>query len=185
MTCRQENFDYVAGKVDIDSYEDYLITEMFSGNFDIGNVRYFSAPGYNDGKWTWILYDVDWSMYFLSRDSISELMTGSIVYSPRLIKALLKNPEYRDHFFCRFAYLLNEVWNEENVNRYVDEFYAKLQPEMQRECDRWGWSYSGWEEEVDWIRTFSRDRYGKLYGYIRSYWGLSDAQMEEYGFVKQ
>ena len=178
----QENFDYLASRINIESYEDYLITEMWSGNFDIGNVRYFSTPGYMDGKWTWILYDIDWSMYFLHRNSIVELMTGNVVYSPTLIKCLLKNPDYKEHFFKKFAWMLDEVWNEENINKYLNEFYAKLQPEMQRECDRWNWSYSWWESEVDWIRTFANERHSQLYGFIKSYWGFSDAQMQEYGF---
>lgn len=178
----QENFDYVAERINIDSYVNYLIAEIYSGNFDIGNVRYFSSPDYDNGRWTWIFYDVDWSMYFLHRDSASELFGSSIVYSSRLIWALFKNKEFKDHFFTEFARQLNEVWNEEVICSYVDEFYAALQPEMARECSRWEWSYSTWEEEVEWIRTFSRERPAEVYKFLKNYFNFSDAQMEAYGF---
>jgi len=181
---QQEHFDYVASQINIESYVNYLIAQMYSGNFDIGNVRYFSSPQFDDGKWHWILYDVDWAYSFEDTDSVRVMMSNNIVYSADLIQALLENEEFKDWFLREFARQLNEVWSEENVNAYLDEFVTVMQPEMQRECSRWGWRYSTWEHQVDEIRSFAHNRPKNMYNHIRSYFGLTHAQMEEYGFVR-
>ena len=181
---QQEHFDYVASRINLQSYTNYLIAQMYSSNFDIGNVRYFSSPQYDDGRWNWILYDVDWTMSFQNTDTVRTMLSNNVVYSADLILALLENDEFRDWFLTEFARQLNEVWTEENVNAYVDEFVAQLQPEMQRECSRWGWRYSTWESEVEYIRTFAKNRPGNMYNYIKAWFGLSDAQMRAYGFQK-
>ncbi len=181
---QQEHFDYVASQINIESYVNYLIAQMYSSNFDIGNVRYFSSPQYDDGRWNWILYDVDWAFSFENDDCVRTMLSSNIVYSADLIQALLENDEFKDWFLREFARQLNEVWSEENVNAYLDEFVQVMQPEMQRECSRWGWRYSTWENQVEDIRTFAHNRPKNMYNHIRSYFGLTHAQMEEYGFVR-
>ncbi len=183
---KKENLEYIESKVNIESYVNYLIAEIYCGNFDIGNVRFFSTPDYDNGRWNWILYDVDWGLYYPDRDSVYKLLSNNAAYSHvacnDLVRELLKNKEFKDYFLTEFARQLNEVWSPENVNRYVDDLYARLQPEMERECKRWNWSYTHWENQVQQVRTVANGTASMLYPYIKDYFNLTDAQMKAYGF---
>ena len=50
------------GQIDIDSYFDYMAFEMFFGNSDPGNIRYYKLDG-EDSKWKWIIFDLDYGLF--------------------------------------------------------------------------------------------------------------------------
>ncbi len=62
---RRECYDYVASRIDIQNYTDYMIAQMWVNNTDSSNVKFFQNP---EGKWTWAFYDTD--MSFLPRGAI-------------------------------------------------------------------------------------------------------------------
>ena len=72
----QEAIDWVESQVDIQSFMDWLLVEIFLNNRDIVNVRYWrsSAP---DSKWRWILYDLDMTLGSASEDAFfSDVVRG-------------------------------------------------------------------------------------------------------------
>ena len=99
-----------------------------------------------------------------------------------LINALLKNPQFKENFLRRFAWQLENIWSTENVTARVDELEKLLQPEMQADCDRWGYSYNNWLGSVDYLRKFPAQRTPRIIGFLQEYFGLTDQQMKDYGF---
>ena len=59
----KENYDYVASKIDIDNYIDWCAIEIYTGNSDLGNIKFWK-PQTPDSKWRWILFDMDWGFFF-------------------------------------------------------------------------------------------------------------------------
>ena len=100
----------------------------------------------------------------------------------QLINALLKNPEFKEKFLRRFAWQMDNIWSTENVTARVNELENLIKPEMQKDCDRWGYSYNGWLGSVEYLRKFPAERTPKMTQFIQAYFGLTAAQMEEYGF---
>lgn len=182
---KQEYYDYVCSQVDIQQYMDYLIAEIWIGNTDNDNIRYYTYTG---GKWRWILYDTDLSMISSGFDSVAAHLnpngTGASDWvSTKLINALLKNPEFKEAFIRRMAWQMNTIWTPENLNTKIDEYVALIQPDMQRECTRWPeHSYKLWETYVGYLRSFANKRNDRLIPFIKAYFKLSTAQMKEYGF---
>lgn len=182
---KQEYYDHVCSLVDIQQYMDYLIAEIWIGNTDNDNIRFYTYTG---GKWRWILYDTDLSMISSGFDSVAAHLnpngTGASDWvSTKLINALLKNEDFKEAFIRRMAWQMNNVWTPENVNAKIDEYVAAIQPDMQRECERWPeQSYSSWEKYVTYLRSFAEKRNDKLTVFIQSYFKLSTAKMREYGF---
>ena len=43
----------------MDNYFDYMAFEMFFGNSDPGNIRFYKLDGEGQ-KWKWIFYDADY-----------------------------------------------------------------------------------------------------------------------------
>ena len=107
---------------------------------------------------------------------------GGRALSTKLINALLKNPEFKDKFIRRFAWQMNNIWSVENVTARVNELEALIAEDMKRDCQKWGRGYASWQGSVDFLRRFPAVRNAKLPAFVQSYFGLTDAQMREYGF---
>lgn len=179
----QEHYDYVCQRMDVDNYIDFWVAQMYIANMDIDNIKFFKTP---DSKWMWLFYDTDLSFsspgYNTVTDYTNPRGTGSGSLSTKLINALLKNQAFREKFLRRFAWQINNIWSTENVTARVDELEALIQPEMQKDCDRWGYSYSGWQGSVAYLRKFPAERTPRIIVFLRDYFGLTDAQMASYGF---
>ncbi len=180
----KEHYEHVCSLMDVENYIDYHAAQMIIANTDNGNIRFFTYEG---GKWRWIMYDVDQSFRSANYDTIAEHLNpkgtgGGDNFSTRLINALMKNPEFKEKFLREMAYQLENVWNEKNVNAYVDEFSQLIADEMPRECQRWEKDYDAWVNSVKSLRTFAKNREAYVIKYVKSYFSLSDSQMKEYGF---
>lgn len=179
-----EAYAYVESQMDIDQYIDYIVMQIYIGNLDNGNIRFFKA---GDGKWTWLMYDVDQSTFYVKNDTVAEHLnpkgTGTNDwFSTELINGLLKNPGFKEKFLRRFAWQIENVWNCERVNAAIDRYYAAILPDKERDCDKWDLSYSTWKWAVGYLRDFFEAREGYVVEDIQNWFKLSDAQMKDYGF---
>lgn len=180
----QEYYDYVCSQVDIDNYIDYIIAQIYICNTDNGNIKFFKT---RDGKWKWIMYDVDQSFRTAYIDTVADHLnpagTGSRDrFSTTLINALLKRPEFKDKFLKRFAYQMNNVWTPEIINGYIDRYAETIRPEMTRDCEKWNHKVKDWEAQVKSVREFANTRSSYVLIHIMKKFGLSNEQMRSYGF---
>ena len=132
---KKENYEYVKSKIDLESLVDWYIFEACSGNNDIsGNVRYMrSSEG--DGKWRVVLHDLDFALRW-PINNFRWLYNNSNQHS-KLLKGLIKNPEFKDMFLTRFGYLLNNVFTEDKLQARIDCFAAQLRGDIARERRKW------------------------------------------------
>lgn len=180
----QENYDYVCSLVDIDNYMDYIIAEIYIGNTDNGNIRFYQVEGM---KWRWIMFDVDHGFRSVNTDTVADHLnpggTGSMNRFPTtLINGLLKNNEFKDAFLRRFAWQIDNIWNVDKVIARIELFESRIEHDMQRDCVKWENSYSSWQSEVESLKYFARNRESYVLDDIQAYFNLSDSQMREYGF---
>ena len=179
-----EHYAYMCSQMDIDSYIDFFIAEIWVANTDLGNVKYFIGP---DGKWTWILYDTDISMGSAKTDrlvvNLGNAGIGGADSTCRTFAVrMMKNPEFREKFITRLAWQMNNVWTEENVVGRIDEIQGMIIGDMEKECRRWKVSYDYWLGCVDHLRDYARDRNGYMLTQIQDFFDLTDAEMRQYGF---
>ncbi len=180
----QEHYDYVCSQVDIQNYMDYIIGEIWIGNADIDNIRFFKTPG---EKWRWIMYDTDFGMWNVEYNSVADHLypggTGGYnAVDNDLIVKLLKNPEFKKAFLSRMAWQMNTIWTEETVGARIDELVALIGRDMEKDCKRWNREYSTWQGWVQDLRDYVPKRNKYLLTCIQDYFDLSKAQMREYGF---
>ena len=181
----QEHYDYVCSQMDVDNYIDFMVAQMYIANTDIDNIKFFKT---SDLKWTWLFYDTDLAFSSSGYDTVKDYTNpsgtgGGRALSTKLINALLKNPEFKDKFIRRFAWQMNNIWSVENVTARVNELEALIAEDMKRDCEKWGRGYTSWQGSVDFLRRFPAVRNEKLPAFVQSYFGLTDAQMREYGFT--
>ena len=176
------NYAQVQEMMDVEQYTDWVITQICIANTDPANIRFFKA---GDGKWTWILYDTDLGFRKRYEDTVSSLLyqDGAHLLPTVLAISLLDNPDYREFFLTRFAWHLENIWNEENIIARVDEIEALIGPDMVKDCARWGrFTPAGWHNEVEVLRNFAGVRKDAVTAYVMDYFDLTPEEMRSYGF---
>lgn len=169
--------------VDVENYLDYVALQIYTANEDLNNVRiYRNTEG--DGKWRWVLYDLDLA-YRNDKNSVNMWLKGGDVGSVttqdgEMFSKLMRNDEMRDYFLARFGELLANEFSTEHVYGLIVDRYNAICDEMKNNCARWDWSYSTWQKHVKNIATYSETRPARLVEFCRNSFGLSDAEVEHY-----
>ena len=180
---QEKHYNYICSQINVDNYIDYMITQMWIANTDLGNVKFFRT---NDLSWHWALFDADLSFRRVSHTSVTIMMNRNIYKSDfrsaTLLIRLMKNKNFKTKFLTRTAWVVNNVWNQEIVTARIDEIQAQIQPDMAKECARWGGSVSKWESNVQSLRSFAKNRNSYFLKDLQDYFNLSTAQMRAYGF---
>lgn len=180
------NYAYVEERVDVKNYADYIIAQLYTGNADQGNIRYFRSDE-NDGKWRWLLYDTDLGFQLALKDTAWELLnpagTGANdAISTFLINRLLKNRKFRALFVERLEYQMDNVWNSKRILSRIDEMCDNIRSEVPRNNSRWQ-KNQNWDSCVEDLRDFARKRPAQLHdemkndGRVRSIIALTDEEL--------
>lgn len=108
----RENYEYVASRIDIDNYIDWCAIELYTANGDLSNIKFWKSQA-PDGKWRWILYDLDWGFYYLYQKEREQFLD--------VFNIFMEPSAGNDREF-----------NEE-VEEYLDVFNEFLEPESGEE----------------------------------------------------
>lgn len=187
-----EAYAYVSERMDVDSFRDYMIAEIYNGNTDTYNFQYYRLKG---GKWKFIFYDFCWGFQSPGHETLAFRMgkTPSDVCSAKLFAAMLQNKGWRDSFCRRFGELLNTAFAPERVTALIDQLYGYMEPEIKREREKFNkdtfmgvkqpntnlGTYEGFQSEISKLKDFAQRRPEELKRQLQSNLGLSDSYMKE------
>lgn len=132
------NYEYIKSVIDIDSLIDFYLMEMFVNNTDSGNLRVCKSRN-GDGKWRWILFDLDLSFEASRSGAVSYLGSLSVKRRPfnPVIYNLLKNKEFSSYFEERMNMHVASTLSNEQVKGRIDAIYNEIAPDMVYEIERW------------------------------------------------
>lgn len=129
--------------VDIQSYIDYMCFNIYIDNLDFTETkntvwwrsRETSSRPYEDGKWRFLLYDLDamgWddaSLWGLqeqyeknSFSVVPRYTNGLAINQQRIYAALKENPEFVKQFVLTFMDMTNHHFRPENVKKVLDAY---------------------------------------------------------------
>lgn len=187
-----EAYAYVSERMDVDSFRDYMIAEIYNGNTDTYNFQYYRLKG---GKWKFIFYDFCWGFQSPGHETLAFRMgkTPSDVCSAKLFAAMLQNKGWRDSFCRRFEELLNTAFAPERVSALIEELYGYVEPEIKREREKFNkdtfmgvkqpntnlGTYEGFQSEISKLKDFAQKRPEEIKRQLKSVLGLSDSYMKE------
>ncbi len=130
-----KNYNYVKTLMDMDNFIDYIIAEIFTGNIGKYNQSIKCwRPKTSDGKWRWLIHDLNIDFYNPSNDSLLEM---TLYYEP-LFQKLLENPEFKNEFIKHFEDHLNLTFTFPNVIFITCLFKINLELELPRHVLKWG-----------------------------------------------
>lgn len=201
-----EDRAYLDANVDVENLLEYMAFEMFYGNSDIGNTRFYRLHG-NDPetgepyKWKWILYDVDYGLFNTTfnspRSYTKSTGMGDKNVNNTCFLTALKVPEYKAMFLQKLGDIYQTLTTERMIE-ILDGCVAELKPdtEMKLHFARWaeyhdkmvmsdwptkeGPAYTYWQSRITRLKTVLTKRPYLFYNMVKKELSVSDAQMLQY-----
>lgn len=189
--CSQESvYKYLEEQIDMQELCNYFVAETFYANTDVGNIRYWKST---NGKWRFMLYDLDWSFYFSSVRMSYPFINGS--YSPvvtydrqvmTITKNLYKNKEFKDLYLKTLAYHLKNTFKPERMNKIIDELAKEIESEMPYHIKKWGNLYptlssmNRWQNNLNSFKKSIDKRYKTVLKNLKSDFKLNNSEYDKY-----
>ena len=193
-----EDLQYILDNIDVDNLFEYMSYEMFFGNSDIGNTRFYNTnkPG---SKWKWVLYDVDYGLYdskFNSPWSYTKAKgMGQMNIDNTIFMKLLSVPEYKAKYLETFGRIFQQLTTDFMIQT-LNDMVKIIEPEMELHWARWGeendkmvisevpttvdGALRYWEKRVERLRNVCRWRPSRLWDFTQDAFNLTTPEMEKY-----
>jgi uncharacterized protein YjdB len=202
----ENNADYAVfcQLFDIQNFIDYFAAQIYVNNEDWpqNNFRLWRARTtggsnpYNDGKWRWEMFDLDFTMGIYSGGSLTgqnnenpfhRVMSGGHANHPNneLFTALAKNPDFSRQFVITMMDLYNVNYHPNNYLPKLDVMATEYRPLMEQYRDRWG-TGNIFDERIENARRFLHDVRGAMvYDYLPRYFGSGSSSVVNLGVNAQ
>ena len=181
----EANYAYVAERMDVFNYIQYLIGNIYADNKDWpgNNIKYWKSNA-TGSKWRWITYDTDFGFDIYNEGNVNynTLRYAKDPYGPDwpnppwstlLFRKLLENESFKNDFINAFADRLNTALLPELVQAKIEEMKSRIAPEIGDHLGRWGGNMGSWEWNVTRMHDFAADRPTAVRQHIRTEFNLS------------
>lgn len=174
----QENYEHACQLIDIDSFIDYFAVEGYiarcgdwpDSNFALWRSRYNSGKMYEDGKWRWILFDVNSTS--ITESLITHDVIGGLRGTSELFDSFCANETFRRKFAERLIELSDTIFAEENVKQKISEYVTLMDQPMKKHFSRFfGTSDEKFYEGIEDITIFFEKRKPYVMDSIKTHFG--------------
>lgn len=160
-------YDMICENIDVQSFIDYFCINLYAGNADV-SMRENTALWrtieneegmYGDGKWRWMLFDMDMSLQ--SYDETYWLEKCNLMNEP-VMQSLLDNERFRKQFCITFMDIANVNYAYDTVHRKLAEWENLYKEQVVKTHRCFGGedfneeTFHGYIMEID---DFFRDRF--------------------------
>lgn len=124
---------------DIDSYLNYMAMELFVCNEDWprNNQKLYTSK--TDGRWRWILQDLDNGYKHTSKNLLGEFFTSAYTnFSLKMIVYLLQNNTFKQRYIDTQCLIAGSVFRPDRANSLLDSILKKIDSEYLIHANRWG-----------------------------------------------
>jgi hypothetical protein len=166
-------FAGVGEYLNIENYTNYIITQIFIGNISYKhNIKAWRVNNIIDG-FKWLLYDTDRG-YLNSRKQVFLM----IYNSDPVLKKLLENINYRNHFLQQTCSHINATFRKSYIDGLIDSLQSNIEQEMPLHIGKWGsqggvQSMESWYSSIQVMNDFAKERKDTLLYRLDSAYNLS------------
>lgn len=158
----EENYQMACTLLDIDSFIDYFAAEIYMArqvdwpmaNYALWRSRDVSTKQYEDGKWRWMLFDVNTAAfqdYLVDDDTLAFVMQES-----RMFENLCDNSNFRADFARRLREMADTIFEQSVVEEKILEYEELMAEPMDNHHQRFfGGSNSMFFSSADSSREFA------------------------------
>lgn len=198
--ANDEHLAHIEKIMDIDNYLHYVAYQIYYTNTDSfsNNMRVWrknsdyveNAPKGHDGRWRWILFDLDWGMGFWIHNSLNYTddfvnfnMIEHVLKDERrmsLFRNLMENDKTRDKFIYIMTSLLQNEFSTSNVQTKIAELAAQVEREIPHSIKRWNniESVETWEKNIQTLIDFAEKRPNIVKQHLMEQFGLTEEDIE-------
>tara|TARA_B100000508_G_scaffold55003_3_gene42755 strand:+ start:137194 stop:140178 length:2985 start_codon:yes stop_codon:yes gene_type:complete len=204
----QVHYDSVEAQVDIKNFTEYVASEIFLGNADWpnSNIKFWrnrSVPNGSsnyghDGKWRWVLFDLDGSFggscndVFVTFNTVEWALRDDANFAKYtvLFRNLIENEQYKTDFINRTCDLINSSFKSSVTRPKLQTIKNTIDLEINDHIDRWRYpslantlanrynevpNTDQWEYLTAQMDTFLMERPHYVRKHMYDQWGLSDS----------
>lgn len=178
------NYAYIASKIDIDNYINYMQVEIFANNLDWpGNNQKKWKDDSPNAKWKWFLYDLDMTFNNSSKifDNIFEYVLAENsdywANTPNhtlLLRSLMKNTSFKTEFINRMATISQTYFAQEKISFYIDKMMNEVKSEISRDQTHWSLNASKMNNQLENIINFAKERHSTIIRNLQEYFHLEN-----------
>lgn len=180
------NFQYIANQLDLQEYINYMALQIYIGNRDWpgNNLKFWKKK--ENGKWRWIVFDLDYGFGFRldpGEDYLFEsfhhatqadgLSHPNPAWSTLLFRKLLENERFKKQFLSTFNALMYSSFKPEWCDYVLDSLSSVIDFEIYYNNQKYGRTKSQWIEYLNTIKSYAVNRYHFMPGYTESFFELS------------
>ena len=142
----KDNYEQLMQMMDIQSYIDYLCANIYLCNMDVSDTKNYmlwrtiqgEESRYGDGRWRWMLYDIDCIQWLKTYDynvekkaeinTFSQIMkfTKKAMNEQKIYAAAKANEDFCKQFVLSFMDMANVNFSYENVEKVFRENHQTL-----------------------------------------------------------
>ncbi len=158
----QAAYDYVEERIDINEFINYYLAELYIANYDwpANNIMVWRQR--NNGKWRWMLYDLDassgygtWTNSWPSFNAIDHATSTSGPPWPNgeastlFLRKLLQNTSFKNEFVQRACTFGQTIFASERATHFIDSLADQVSSEIPATLEKFNnapLAYNLWEE---------------------------------------
>lgn len=136
----EENYARVCEAIDLESWIDYYAIELYIANTDWPNnnrslwrVRNIENQPDADGKWRWVMFDVNLSM---NPERAQDDFVSRTAKRDAIFASLIENKSFRKALYAKLVTLAKTNFNSKRVYAFVKDYVAKMRHAMGNEYAR-------------------------------------------------
>ena len=169
------NYEYAVSQLHPMSLIDYFILNSYivSADWLNWNTAWWRGrhPEGDAKRWRYALWDMDASFgHYINYSGVPDTGPTADPCNPEgmgnlggqghipVLNALLDNEDFWNTYINRWADLGNTWFTCDKMHEVLDSMVVVLEPEMDRQCERWGGSVAGWQGELQELRDFIDSR---------------------------
>ncbi len=134
----QSNYDIVKEVMDINSFIDYNVAQLYfsNGDWPQNNLKAWNS---DDFSWRFLMFDVDcgFNRHETGMQDVKQIERVCENQMYPLVH-LLDNLEFKQNFISRFADMLNTIFIPEYVTNKILEYASEIEHLMPEYFRRWG-----------------------------------------------
>ncbi|MCC5926465.1 MAG: CotH kinase family protein [Bacteroidetes bacterium] len=185
-----EHFEWMASRMDMQNFIEYVASQIVLANNDWphNNIDFWrydgeTADGVRDGRWRWLMFDIDRSFGLgssVNTNMLNWLMAernhNGDAWPNLLFRNLIENEGFRNDLINTVMDLLNTTFQPEYVISKLDSLAAIIEPEVPRHIQRWQRPTStvSWYNTLFAMRNYAEQRPSRVTGHLSGRFDTGD-----------
>ena len=137
---KADNYKMATELIDVENYLNYYATEIYianedwpTNNFALWRTKHKTNNQYADGKWRWILFDVNISMN--PSAAYSDYVIRTVDNDP-MFASLMENTGFQSALYRKLVELACQCFSPDRIDQFIDEYEMMMIEPMQNEYHR-------------------------------------------------